>query len=398
MDKEKIKGHLTIALALSSAFFFLSCIGGVTAVIAEMDWLGYLSLAVGLLASLVVVVSTVAAFVFRRWLLGAVGVGSILAGIVVLFIVVVIISLGQYKPPHHDDEDALMVVKDWATVVAEDSLTTELDGKLANGSWWTDGNVFYRMTEQGGKYVFKGGTLHEGGYEFAMVNENDTLRITPMDTLGYFPFGDDGCRVAHYKLEGRMEVLVAFNGYDGLMPIAVLERFDGKEWAYEVGGIYDMLEGTYTVWKTSEEGVKDSVGVWTFKSNGTVQMGADKKAAPYTVEKGFDMPSNIVRLPDGSHVQLLKRSTSVYVNKTVYDADGDCWVATGECLCELERQGEFYSWSDFATRRLLRPSMLRFMNDERSYVRDLFAHLCDDGRPITQLNLNLLNVWCSEEQ
>ncbi len=396
MEKEKMQKWLLISVVCGSVFFVLACVGAVAAVVSDTGWLGFLSVAVGTLSALVLLVGTVWSFVVRRWWLGLAGIGAMLACLVIFFFVVIIISVGQYKPPHHEENEQI-VLRDWAALVAEDSLTEALDNKVAHGSSWTDGRRFYRATEQGGKLVFEGGTLHEGGYRFALADENDTLRVESMEESDYTPFGMPGCRVARYKLEGRMEVLVAFNPSDDATPMAVLERFDGKELAYELAGIHDMLAGTYTVKEVKDGALGDSVGVWTFYADGKVSVNPDGRPAPYGVELVFDMPSSVLALPDGRHVQINKRATSIYVNEAVYDKEGECWVATDKWLYELTMQGDLELWREFAKHRLLRPSMLDMMNDERKYVKDLFSPMWEDANPITQLNLHLLNEWSREE-
>lgn len=396
MNKEKMQNGLFVSVSCGCVLFVLACIGMVAAVVSDADWLGIACLIMGTLAALTLIVSTVLTFLARRWWLGVASVGAVAACFVIMLFAAVLMSVGQYKPPHHD-EDEQIVLRDWATVVAEDSLTEALDNKVAHGSCWTDGRRFYRATEQGGKLVFEGGTLHEGGYRFALADENDTLRVESMEESDYTPFGMPGCRVARYKLEGRMEVLVAFNPSDDATPMAVLERFDGKELAYELAGIHDMLAGTYTVKEVKDGALGDSVGVWTFYADGKVSMSPGGKPAPYGVELVFDMPSSVLALPDGRHVQINKRATSIYVNEAVYDKEGECWVATDKWLYELTMQGDLELWREFAKHRLLRPSMLDMMNDERKYVKDLFSPMWEDANPITQLNLHLLNEWSREE-
>lgn len=367
----------------------LVCAIGTTAAVID-DWRTiWQMLFVGLfvVAVAAMVVLLVAALFMRRWLIAVAMLVSTLFSLGIAFVLVIILAVGQHHPPRQAVADVLSWNGLYMGIGDE---AQELDNTIEKDSWWTDGRHFYQVTKTGSRILMEGGTLHEGGYEVVLTLANDSLRISAPD-YGYTPFGADGLYVTRHLLtdsirDVRMEVLVAHDADDG-EPVAVLQRFDGSEQAFEVKAIRTLLAGDYT----GGDGTH-----LTFFDNGTVTIDGKGSPRPYTVEYSYHFPNGVIRLPDGRHISVTRGSGELYIYQATYDADEQTWTCTDKKTAVLnDTTGTDDEW---AFRQLFSPTLHTFLDAAPCELHDsVYSHL-ETEHPIALLNFYLLRQACREWQ
>ena len=268
----------------------------------------------------------------------------------------------------------------------------QLGPDIDEGSWWTDGDCFYQLKRRGSTYLLEGCTLHEGGMETALSIVNDTLRVS-LPPCEYTTFAEEGCLVRHYSVtvwnpdSTNVEFLAAFAKDDAEdTPIAVLQRFDGDAEKYLLNSVYALLQGTYS----------DGTSEWTFLPDGTVRLSADSEAKPYSVERIYDMPTNVVCLPDERHVALQIEDSELTVLQVTYDSDEEVWMEAypQEVLMQMKRTSDDSIYRNLLSdNMLLNWTMMVFMEGNLDDIVQRYSFLESCDHIIGKFNYYLLNHW-----
>ena len=181
---------------------------------------------------------------------------------------------------------------------------------------WSNGFESYDAKRGAdGMLLFKGGTLHEGGYSFALKPEGGEfyrLQPYPGDDSPSITIGekDNIVRVRSY---GYGVYLVVYNAQD--LPVNVLAPIDDLRKTieqqladYYLAGEYRTRDGrTITFYPGSAINPNER------KVKGLTK---DGEAVRYTFGEEYDTPTNIVILPDGTAYRVEKTDKGLTIRKT----------------------------------------------------------------------------------
>lgn len=233
-----------------------------------------------------------------------------------------------------------------------------INAQVANGSMWTDGMSFYKATvKKGGKVVMEGGTLHEGGFKFVLKQTAKKKYTVHPGHSGddYITMGShckDGYRVMFENVGGR-NVLTCYNA-EG-QAVAMLQQFSGSLEEFINNNRYEAFAGQYEDVNTGKK--------WIFFYDGKYEIGQKGPSPHYTVVKEYEMPSDIIRLADGTayKVDITAQGINLRACKLIGYQDGEVEGAeVGDVVAVLNRTKSPYAagkWSVCAF-KLLSPAML----------------------------------------
>lgn len=339
-----------------------------------------------LLSLLLLVSAIVAALVFRHRGKAVAGGIAVTGCLIVGFLTCILIGAGQHHPPHNKEEVAIPT---WAYVETSDTAhVQELTSLLDGGSWWTDGRWFYEVKQTGQAIRLEGYGLHEGGAVCDFQQRNGKLFVA-LPSEGYTTFAKEGCEVRHYLIKNdntsSYELLVAFIQEEGeLRPWRVLQRVreKGNEWmlSFVKQCIFDVLSGTYT-----QNG--DNSQQWNFYANGTVQTPGMNEAQHYRIELGYDLPTGVIRLPDGSRVGVVRSINSLQIYQAHYEKEEDSWTMGDSLLHTLQVTdlAKSLQWA------VSRPAMMEMFGCvDSTYQMEVKESLMDMTSPVAVLNRELL--------
>lgn len=233
---------------------------------------------------------------------------------------------------------------------------------------WTDGFAFFAFTRaESGRLVFEGGTLHEGGYGFALVpaaGDNKWTLKSLDPQFEFSPFAGSsaiGSIVSRATIDGQ-EVLLVRNSAGAVTD--VLRRMTGRDDLHTmvVADLRWNLAGEYTDTRGKQ---------YTFYSDGTLTPPGRGNVA-FKFEEIYDMPSYVITLATGEHwmFEPVAEGLDLYMAKPLEDDEWEkgqliahltkkpmeggepygCWPETSSFLLTSTYAG-FY---DKATLRLMR--------------------------------------------
>lgn len=386
MNRIKPINFLISAGVSAPAVMLLACVSIGSGVITDSTLLEIIGTVLVVVALLAIVTGMIAAFVSKKTLIGLGGLVGIAICVAMGVFTAIAIGAGQHHPPHQGVE-AEEVVADMQTY------TEAMDNQLEKDSWWTNGYRYFRVAKTGATYSFAGMTLHEGGMEALLETRGDSAALwVAKPRSGMSNFAAIGCKVERYRYltnaDAAIELLIAYDKDNGQTPVAALQRFDGDELKYELGGVHALLEGTFTDGKTE----------WTLLPDGTVRLAAEGQAKPYTVERYYHALTNVVKLPDGRHVALqLGNDDALLVLAASYDADEEEWeeAEPRKVLLQLSRKGQTprRDICVLEEERLVTPAMLTFMDGDIDEVVRRYDIIDFNGKPLGVLNKALLRRW-----
>ena len=190
--------------------------------------------------------------------------------------------------------------------------------KVQKGTYWHDGFAFYHANaiDRDGTIHFVGGTLHEGGYQFA---------LKPTATLGEYKLalnepGNEYSQTIDFDLKpgnkvtlttvAGTQVLSFFNGTGTLE--SVVYKFDG-----------DLEQVMIDDWRTAFAGTYvDHAGKkCIFTPDGRCQLPGENSLKPYTVEEMYEMPSDIITTASGKQFQVHITAKGIELWSGIYDND-----------------------------------------------------------------------------
>ncbi len=346
----------------------------------------FLGAVISLLSLLLLVSAFVVAVVFRHRGKAIAGGLAVVACMAVGLLTCILIGVGQHHPPHYKNS---VVIPTWTYVATTDTAhVQELTAMLDGGSWWTDGRWFYEVKQTGQTIRLEGYGLHEGG-AVCGLQQRDGKWFVALPAEGYTTFAKEGCEVRHYLIRNddasSYDVLVAFvQEADELRPWRVLQRVKGKgdEWmlAFVKQCIFDVLSGIYV-----QDG--DNSRQWIFLANGTVQVPGMEKAQPYQIELGYDLPTGVIRLPDGSRVGVVRGINSLQLYQANYDQGEEFWTMGDSLLHTLQvaDPAKSLQWT------VSRPAMMEMFGCvDSTYQMRVKESLTDMTSPVAVLNRELL--------
>ena len=382
--------RLIAAGVMASGGVVAGCILSVIGVVRDLVVLEVVGAILIVVGFIVMAVGIVAALISRKWVKALIGIGAVVACIVLCLLAGIMIGAGQ----HHAPKEMEVADVDYSGIFTNGTSYSELVGTdIEHDSWWTDGTTYYRVQQSGDTYLLKGGTMHEGGYEAAFRVTNDTL-WTALAPNGDNTFAPEGLMVRHYLIDvwnpdsTRIELLAAFNGaYAEATPVAVLQRFNGHEAHYELAGIHALLAGTYS--NDQEQ--------WTFTTDGKVALSPDASPQPYQIEQFYHAHTNVLKLPDGRHVALEVDDTEMKVMEAAYDKEEEGWTGAAQpqkILLELQRQDDDGEAALLLKEKMLiTKQMLPFLKGDMEAICLQLASLGSHEHIIAQFNYYLLQQW-----
>ena len=392
--------------SLCPALFIVGCICSIIGVVNDSEALQFLGLAAVVVSLVMTVAVFVASLVFRRRKTAFASAVAFAVCLVVGFFAAVLIGAGQHHPPH-DNNDEMVDIPEWSYCLETDSsLIREVRTPIERGSCWTDGEWFYMVKQAGETVRMEGYGLHEGGAVCAFEERDSVLYVT-LPREGYTTFAKPDCEVRHYIMKNEdgeeCEILVAFDveGDSPSEPWRVLQRFTvgkrsvcndadafvGSMLPFVKQSIYDLLADVYM------EGC-DNEQLWHFYADGTVKMPGMEEPKPYVIELGYDMPTGVIRMPDGSRAGVVRDGYALKLFKATYDNDEELWVSTDELVQELNVCDHNNSMR-WAYRRPVMQSMLGFAGVD--YEATLKNRLEGIVEPMALLNYWLLPMELGEE-
>ena len=211
------------------------------------------------------------------------------------------------------------------TVLAAAACLTATAAGINPDEWrdtrWTDGFAFFYFSRtEPGRLVFEGGTLHEGGYGFALAAAAGDNKWTLKSLDPSFEYSsllgnsEIGSIVTRTIIDGH-EVLLVRNSKGVVTD--VLRRMTGRDGLREIV-INDMhwnLSGEYTDTRGQQ---------YSFYPDGTVTP-PGRKNVSYVFEDVYEMPSNIITLSTGEHwmFETVDGGLNLYTAKLIQDDDWD---------------------------------------------------------------------------
>ena len=397
MDRNHILYRLSWAGIVAAIIAIVAFAGMAYAIVCENPWLEIMCDAIVFVTVVVMVVGLVSALISRKWGMAIIVLSGLVCSMIVGFFMSILIGAGQYHAPHNQEEVALST--NWADCYMDSLGNRILGTELPKGSWWTAGDYYYEVTQTGKTILLKGYSLHEGGMLTAFSRQGDSLHVT-LPPEGYTTFAAEGCMVRWHEIGfnaagdsilPKIELLVAYSKENTKLPIAVLQRFNGDELQYELNGIYALLAGTYR----ADDGSK-----WTFLPNGCLKLKSSDEPCPYKVELSYDMPTNIVTLPDGRHVALLLTASDRLKVKTArYDADEDVWIEnTDDDILQTLEKEDRNTPKESLEQRLITRSMANYLEGSYAQILRDYPNLHNSLFPMGLLNAIILEQWAEEEQ
>ena len=100
---------------------------------------------------------------------------------------------------------------------------------ISVGSWWTDGDVYFRVLTNNQDTIYMVGTnLEDRGMDITLVKHNDSIMTT--DGASVFAFHDSPTLLFKTRLAdgSEMQMIVSYFDNDFVCPQAVLQRYHGK--------------------------------------------------------------------------------------------------------------------------------------------------------------------------
>ena len=263
---------------------------------------------------------------------------------------------------------------------------------IEKGSRWTDGSTYYVVAESTPTQVkMVGGTLHEGGYQLNLTIVEGGWRVEAdfEDLPDYSSWAQVGCMVERTSIDGH-DLLLASSVEEPDILIAVLECVTESELEIELSVIRNSLQGTF---------VDETAGEWGFTSDGKVKLPGKSQAAPYVIESTYEMPSDVITLPDGRHVHPVVGLTSMelYTSQRESD-DDDLWQTDMESdpLVIMNRKGDAAEVIEWASTHVLWSGVLLMFEPTELY--ELLDELSQRDEALASVNVGLLFQYLSAQE
>ncbi|MCQ2974017.1 MAG: YARHG domain-containing protein [Bacteroidales bacterium] len=180
------------------------------------------------------------------------------------------------------------------------------------GTEWTDGFTNYKAEQKGSKIVFEGGTLHEGGYQFALTKKAEKqFTVVPYNSdFDYSSFGEIGSKVEYRVINDnnvKYEFLVALNSKNEIVDI--IQKYDGELLDRVYDNFVTVLQGRYS----------DANGVEYYFNNYSLTINGKKQTFECVLNDYVS--TNCIKLSDGK-VYIIEMSTTginLYNTKPIDD-------------------------------------------------------------------------------
>lgn len=177
----------------------------------------------------------------KNWTIGIVCFfAGMLVTVIGFFVLTIYVSFIQTHDEHDEqEEDSFVAMVDEETMRMNEPFSLSgLESRrceelpvaaIAEGSWWTDGDVYFKVLSNKADTLYMVGTnLEDCGMEITFINLDGNTMVT--DGASVFAMHDSPVLCHRLLLADGSEVqmIVAYYDDDLLRPQAVLQRYHGK--------------------------------------------------------------------------------------------------------------------------------------------------------------------------
>ena len=228
--------------------------------------------------------------------------------------------------------------------------------KVQKGTFWHDGFTFYHANaiDRDGTIHFVGGSLHEGGSQFALKTTTKAGEYT----LAENEPGDEysmnvsyllrpGNRVTLNTVAGK-QVLMFYDGKGALN--TVLYAFDGDLYKTMVADIHTLLAGQYRDTRNR---------AFTFTEQGLFSGPGESDLKPYHILEEYDIPSNVITTPAGTTYQVHITPEGIDLWHGMFNTDEESFIPDDNVTALTRTRSPFGVgiWP-FASSQLLSPTLI----------------------------------------
>ena len=228
--------------------------------------------------------------------------------------------------------------------------------KVQKGTFWHDGFTFYHANaiDRDGTIHFMGGSLHEGGSQFALKTTTKAGEYTLAENVP----GDEysvnvsyllhpGNRVTLNTVAGK-QVLMFYDGKGALN--TVLYQFDGSLEQVMLDDYHTIYAGNY---------VDHAGNKFVFSTDGKCQLSGESSLKSYKIEEMYEIPSNVITTAGGAQYEMHLTTKGIDLWHGKYDAYNEAF-APDDNVTSLTRTSSPYGqglWA-WASTQLVTPSLL----------------------------------------
>lgn len=228
--------------------------------------------------------------------------------------------------------------------------------KVQKGTFWHDGFTFYHANaiDRDGTIHFVGGSLHEGGSQFALKTTTKAGEYTLAENVP----GDEysmnvsyllrpGNRVTLNTVAGK-QVLMFYDGKGALN--TVLYQFDGGLEQVMLNDYYTIYAGNY---------VDHAGNKFVFSTDGKCQLSGESSLKPYKIEEMYEIPCNVITTSNGAQYEMHLTTKGIDLWHGKFDAYNEAFNPDDN-VTELTRTASPYGqglWA-WASKQMATPSLL----------------------------------------
>lgn len=228
--------------------------------------------------------------------------------------------------------------------------------KVQKGTYWQDGFTFYHANaiDRDGTIHFMGGSLHEGGSQFAL---KPTAKAGEYTLAENEPGNEYSMNVSYRLHQGNRVTLNTVAGTQALMFYddnsalnTVLYKFDGDLERVMLDDYYTIYAGNYV-----DTGGKKYV----FTTDGKCQLSGEKATKPYKIEEMYEIPCNVITAANGAQYEMHLTTKGIDLWHGKYDAYNESFTPDDN-VTQLTRTSSPYGqgiWA-WASTQLVTPSLL----------------------------------------
>ena len=175
----------------------------------------------------------------KNWTIGIV---SFFAGVILtiigFFVLTIYVSFIREQEPEEDDQEPAVNMVDEKTMRLREPFEMPMlasrkceeipFSSIEVGSWWTDGDVYFKVLSNEGDTIYMVGTdLENCGMEITFVKHDWFLRT---DGSSVFAMYDSPALLRQITLADgtKTQVIVSYYDEDWIRPQSIIQRYSGK--------------------------------------------------------------------------------------------------------------------------------------------------------------------------
>ena len=175
----------------------------------------------------------------KNW---AIGIGCFFAGVIVTiigFVVLTIyVSFIREKEDDEQEQEPVVSMVDEETMRMNEAFDVPMLASrrceeiplssITVGSWWTDGDVYFKVLSNEGDTIYMVGTnLEDRGMEITLVKHDDYMRTYGSSVFAMY---DSPALLRQITLAdgSKTQVIVSYYDEDWMRPQSILQRYRGK--------------------------------------------------------------------------------------------------------------------------------------------------------------------------